>query len=295
MIYHQLHLSRLTTDAEQLGDQLTEAGALSVTFENAEEDSASEIIYEPQPGTAPLWNKTKLTVLFTDEKTLHQALQKIQLENAQLEFRIETLPDQAWERAWMNEFHPLKFGKNTWICPSWCELPCPTAINILLDPGLAFGTGTHPTTALCLEWIDEADCQNKTILDYGCGSGILAIAALLHGAEQVYAIDYDPQALEATQENAIRNKIDFTKLHILKPESFSKTLKFDTILANILAEPLIQLASLFATYLNPKGKIVLSGILNTQIQNILDAYTPYFENFEIKEQEEWVRVEASLK
>jgi ribosomal protein L11 methyltransferase len=263
---------------------------LAITFENAD----SEVIYEPKPGESPLWERVKLVALFTEEETLVSALARIQQSDPTLIHQVETLPDQAWERAWMKDFHPFKIGDKTWICPSWCDPPEPQSINILLDPGLAFGTGTHPTTSLCIEWIDGGDCHDKTIMDYGCGSGILSIAALLHGARSVCAIDYDPQALEATLENAERNKLDLTKLNILKPEALPKTQTFDIILANILAEPLIQLAHVFSNHLNPDGKIVLSGILKEQIEVIRAAYQPFFKNFKIKEREGWMCVEASL-
>jgi ribosomal protein L11 methyltransferase len=269
---------------------LTEAGALAITFENAD----SEVIYEPKPGESPLWERVKVVALFSDRALLEEALGGVKKSDPTLLHHIEILADEVWERAWMKDFHPLKIGRQTWICPSWCPPPDPLAINILLDPGLAFGTGTHPTTSLCIEWIDGADCDGQTVLDYGCGSGILSIAALLHGAQSVCAIDYDPQALEATTDNVARNKIDPQKLKILKPESLSPTQHFDIVLANILAEPLIQLASTFANHLNPLGKIILSGILKEQIDSIIVAYTPFFKDFKIKEQEEWVRVEASL-
>jgi ribosomal protein L11 methyltransferase len=293
-MYYQLHLSQFTTNPEALGEQLTEGGSLAITFENAGEDSETERIYEPTPGTTPLWNQVKIIALFTDKTVLKKALNLAQKENLSLQYHIEDLPDQAWERTWMNEFHPLKIGNNTWICPSWCDHPDPKAINILLDPGLAFGTGTHPTTALCLEWIDGDNFQNKTVIDYGCGSGILAIAALLHGADSVAAIDYDPQALEATKDNAQRNRIDLNKLQILKPEALAENYKVDIILANILAEPLIQLAPLFAKHLNPQGKIALSGILQDQTDSIIQAYTPFFKDFKIKEQDGWVRIDAVI-
>ncbi len=289
--YWQLNLAPLSAAPEALEAQLAELGACAISFE----DAGDEAILEPELGTTPLWSQTKISALFTEESTLHVALALLKYSYPNLSHTIEMLPEQDWERAWIQHFQPMQFGNNTWICPSWCDPPVATAVNILLDPGLAFGTGTHATTALCLQWIDQANLTDKTVIDYGCGSGILAIAALLHGAQHVYAIDHDPQALQATKENAERNTIALQRLSILAPEELPKTLQSDVIIANILATPLIDLAPFFAKQLKAHGKIILSGILHDQTDTIFAAYQTYFTDFEVTEQEGWVRVVASLR
>jgi ribosomal protein L11 methyltransferase len=188
----------------------------------------------------------------------------------------------------MKNFHPIQFGDRLWICPSWLEAPEPNAINIMLDPGLAFGTGTHPTTALCLNWLDGVDLTGKTVIDYGCGSGILAIAAALLGATRVIGVDIDPQALEATRENAKRNNV--------KVETYLSgdcpSIQADVLLANILAGPLQSLAPQFASLTRPGADIVLSGILHTQAQTVADAYGTWFNMNPAMQKEDWVRIDG---
>ncbi|MCW8888634.1 MAG: 50S ribosomal protein L11 methyltransferase, partial [Gammaproteobacteria bacterium] len=205
MLWQQLIYPVSSDDADALSDLLAESGAAAVTMK----DAADEPLFEPPIGTTPLWNKTLVIALFNEETDLGpitaavgQSWSPRQLPEPQ----IQQLPDQVWERSWMDGFEPMQFGQNLWIVPSWFDEPNPEAVNIKLDPGLAFGTGTHPTTRLCLEWLDGHSIPKEAI-DYGCGSGILAIAAALLGAEKIECIDTDPQALQATVANAERNDV----------------------------------------------------------------------------------------
>ena len=188
----------------------------------------------------------------------------------------------------MDQFQPLQFGRRLWICPKWHTPPQPDDVNIMLDPGLAFGTGTHPTTALCLEWLDSKDLNGKTMIDYGCGSGILAIAAAKLGAHQVYAVDHDPQALNATTNNAIANLVD-DRISISAPVALPD-LTVDVLLANILAGPLLDLAPRFAQLVRKGGSLVLSGILNEQTSILMEKYHTWFNMEPATTREEWVRL-----
>ena len=208
--------------------------------------------------------------------------------------RFEPLEDQVWERAWIEHFQPMAFGKRLWIYPSWAEVPDDGSVVLRLDPGLAFGTGTHPTTALCLEWLDAQNMQGKTVIDYGCGSGILAIAALLLGAQSAIGYDNDPQALTATKDNAEQNHCA-EKLQMKLVETKGETIReqADVVLANILAGPLRELAPLIAPLVKPGGDLVLSGILAEQAEEVMAAYRTLGFGFETPAiREEWVRLVA---
>ena len=193
----------------------------------------------------------------------------------------------------MRDFNPMRFGSRLWICPSWSEAPDPQAVNLRMDPGLAFGTGTHPTTALCLEWLDANPVAGKVVIDYGCGSGVLAVAAALLGARTVYAVDNDPQALLATEENAERNGVR-ASIKTSAPENFSAS-SVDILLANILANPLLELESDFARRVRPNGVCVLSGILAEQADDITAGYQRDFEHFQTAQRDDWVRISARRK
>lgn len=288
MHYYQLHLSNFAADPDLLSEQLLAWGALSVTLE----DGANQPIFEPAPNTAPLWKNTRLIALFSQVKTRQSTLVQLKKAIPTLHYALQTIAEQNWQHTWMAQHQPLKFGLGTWVCPSWCTPPEPHAVNIVLDPGLAFGSGLHPTTALCLSWIDSAAMQNKIVVDYGCGSGILTIAALLHGAQHVYAIDYDPQALLSTLANVAHNGIDPKRLSILSPAAMVKPLTADVVIANILAAPLIRLAPTFFAYLRPLGKLVLAGILPAQQARVRRAYAATFINMTSLEKEGWVRLSA---
>ena len=216
MAWLQLRLDTSPGQVERLEELLMATGAVAVTLE----DNADQPVLEPGVGETPLWGQTRLTGLYpadTDMATVLQAFPEDDLVAAS--HRIEILEDRDWEREWMQHYQPMRFGRRLWVCPSWLAPPDPDAINLLLDPGLAFGTGTHPTTALCLGALDAMNLSGVTAVDYGCGSGILATAALKLGARQVLAVDNDPQALVATRENAARNSISRGALEIAAPES----------------------------------------------------------------------------
>lgn len=189
----------------------------------------------------------------------------------------------------MDDFKPMPFGQRLWIVPSWHDAPDPEAANLMLDPGLAFGTGTHPTTALCLEWLDGQDVNGCQVIDYGCGSGILGLAALLLGAEHVIGVDTDPQALEASRDNARRNQVADDRLDLYLPADEPDT-RADIMLANILAQPLISLAPHLASLVKPGGRLVLSGILSNQARDVMAAYEPWFVMDEPEQREEWIRL-----
>lgn len=269
--------------ADALSDALSECGAAAITFE----DNADQPIYEPDIGQTPLWSSTRLVALFdaeTQAEDVKNALSHILTTVP--EFKAEAVEDKDWVREWMDNFHPIQFGDRLWICPSWREVPDVNAVNIMLDPGLAFGTGTHPTTALCLNWLDSASLHGKYVIDYGCGSGILAIAAALLGAEKVIGVDTDPQALQATQANAERNGVT---IDTYLPED-CPDIPCDMLLANILAGPLQMLAPRLAALSKPGADIVLSGILTTQAEEVRSHYQQWFTMDAPENKEEWVRI-----
>ncbi len=287
MSWSQITFTVQADKTDLLSECLTNTSALSITLQ----DAADQPIYEPELNTTPLWQHTKVVALFEAVADIQQICTQVQACLGILPtYEVETLADQAWERAWMNDFQPMRFGEQLWICPSWCELPEPEAVNILFDPGLAFGTGTHPTTALCLEWLAQnvEQFKGKTLIDYGCGSGILAIAAIKLGATHVWAVDNDPQAILATQDNAQKNQV-FEQIQACLPNELP-TVVVDGLLANILANPLVALADKFCDLLKPQGFLVLSGILSEQAELISTAYLTYFEQLNIEQQEQWLRI-----
>lgn len=248
---------------------LLECGAYSVTFQ----DPGGEPVLEPDLGTSPLWEDVVVLALFDGDVDLadirsgmEQALGGGTIEG----WREETLPDQDWERAWMDTFSPMRFGSRLWVCPSTYSPPEANAVNLKLDPGLAFGTGTHPTTALCLAWLDGQSLADTRVLDYGCGSGILAIAALLLGAPQAYGVDNDRQALVASAENAERNGVAERLDLRLNDESDPPVA--DLLVANILSGILIDMVPRLTALVRPGGRVALSGILEQQAENVIGAY-----------------------
>jgi len=287
MPWLQLRLAIAPEQASTLEDALLGVGAVSVTFMDAEDQP----IFEPDLGTTPLWSKTHLLALFeadVDESNLLAHLQL--LAGGELpDYQLERIEDQDWERSWMDNFQPMRFGRRLWIVPSWHAAPEPDAVNLLLDPGLAFGTGTHPTTALCLEWLDEQDLRGHQVIDFGCGSGILAIAALLLGAEQAIGTDIDPQALEASRDNAGRNGIEPARFPLYLPEQLPVA-QADVVVANILAGPLVALAPQITALVKPGGRLALSGVLAEQAEEVRAAYRDTLDLDPTEEKDGWVRI-----
>jgi len=295
----QVHIDTHSDGAEAANTALEEAGALAVTLS----DMADVPIYEPPLGESPLWPDTRVTGLFpaggidVDDLVmrLQTALRDPDSNKQSTRIQVKSLVDQDWERAWMRDFKPMRFGQSLWVCPGDHPPPDPNANNILLDPGLAFGSGTHPTTGLCLEWLDEAwregaSLKDAEVIDYGCGSGILAVAAAKLGARHVWAVDIDPQALTATMANAERNGVA-DRISTCLPKGLPDV-EADILIANILANPLKELAGHFATLLRPAGKIVLSGILEDQIEPVWQVYQGLFDRDGNRVQSEWARIEG---
>jgi ribosomal protein L11 methyltransferase len=285
MPWLQLTLETTLADAERIAEALNTLGATAVTLQ----DGAEQPLYEPPPGETPLWSATRVVGLFAANTDLLAVTSQlaVQLKTNELPpWRISPLEDKDWEREWMDNFRPMLFGQRLWIVPSWHSAPIPKAINILLDPGLAFGTGTHPTTALCLQWLDEHGADHAEVIDYGCGSGILAVAAARLGAQHVWAVDNDPQALIASRSNAIKNTVA-ERIDTVTPPALPKVTT-SLLLANILAQPLVELAETFARRVAPGGHVVLSGILAEQAAQVAKAYQPWFEMAPPVHRDEWV-------
>ncbi|MDF9392136.1 MULTISPECIES: 50S ribosomal protein L11 methyltransferase [Methylococcus] len=274
--------------AEDVSDALMDAGALSVSFL----DAGDQALFEPPLGTTPVWTQTRVVGLFEkdgDLAAIRSALGGQFGEERLRDWSEETLADQVWERAWLEHFHPMRFGSRLWVCPTGFTVEETDAVVMRLDPGLAFGTGTHPTTALCLEWLDAADLHGASVLDYGCGSGILGVAAALLGAARVHAVDIDPQALAATVENARQNRVG-DRIEVALPWDLVDG-ESDIVLANILANPLMELADALRSRLRPDGRIVLSGILAEQADAVASVYAR--KGFEMEPavlSEGWVRL-----
>lgn len=269
--------------AEPLSDALTDIGAVSVTFA----ETGEQEIFEPEIGTTPIWDHTKVMGLFdaeVDSTALLLVLSQIMPQITPGAYRVEQIEDKDWIREWMDQFHPMRFGQNLWIVPSWLSAPEPDAVNLLLDPGMAFGTGTHPTTAMCLRWLDQNPPAGQTVIDYGCGSGILAIAAAKLGAMQVQGTDIDPQAIVASNDNAQRNQVAI-QFALVKDFHAQPA---DCLIANILAGPLKQLAAEFNQHVKSGGQLVLSGLLATQAEDLTTHYRDFgFELDTLVTQDEW--------
>lgn len=291
MPWIQAHLIVTKEQADIAELVFEKLGAVSITLGDAQD----EPVLETLPDEIRLWSLVKVTALFefsdhiTDE--IRQSINHAFKQDISRQLEIEVLQDQDWERSWLEYFKPMKFGSRLWICPTGQTVNDDNALIIELDPGLAFGTGTHPTTALCLEWLDAHELGNKTLIDYGCGSGILAIAALKLGAAKAVGIDYDPQALSASQDNAIKNDIadKLTLLDIDTPAPFQT----DILMANILAGVLVELSDRLSALVAANGQIVLSGILPEQADEVITAYQDAFMFKPAVERDGWVRLEGS--
>jgi ribosomal protein L11 methyltransferase len=286
----QVILSTDADSAEDISDILADQGALAVTLH----DGGDMPLFEQDPHITPLWDETVVVSLFDDTVDATELLAALKTDLSGFQYnhlRIEALADADWTRAWMDRFQPMHFGHQLWVCPSWHVVPDPNAITVMLDPGMAFGTGTHATTALMLEWLAAAALQGKRVIDYGTGSGILAIAAVKLGAEQVLAVDNDPKALVVAEDNRDKNGLSSIQLTTCLHEEVPVYCS-DVLIANILAEPLKMLAEVFARLVRPQGVILLSGILSQQALAVCDAYTPWFDCHVGATRDEWVRIEG---
>jgi len=298
MPWLELSLRCRAADEARLEAALEDLGALSVSLLDAADADNEQAILEPGVGETPLWPDVTLLALFeagTDEQLLLHALDaydgRIDLSSAN--FRV--VEDQDWERAWMDQYRPMRFGERTWIIPWNMQAPpeAESGVIVRLDPGLAFGSGTHPTTALCLQWLDSLDLAGKTVLDFGCGSGILALAALKLGAKAAVGVDNDPQALSASADNAERNAVD-DRLRVYGPEN-EPAQCYPVVVANILAVALDALAETLAARVAPAGVIALSGILHGQEPALLQRYAPWFEQLQAVRLDDWIRITGIRK
>jgi ribosomal protein L11 methyltransferase len=288
MSWIQISISTTKDNAETAEDCLFSAGAQTVTFT----DAADQPILEPGVNETPIWNTVVITGLFSADNDQDAVLESIKhcLHDIDFSSSTETLEDKNWTRAWMDHYHAMQFGKRLWVCPLHLEPPEPEAINLRLDPGLAFGTGTHPTTSLCLRWLDQNIRSQQSLLDYGCGSGILAIAACMLGVDHADGVDIDPQALLATHNNAEVNQVD-NKISSYLPADFQQqhaNTQYDIVVANILSGPLAELAVTLAGHTKKNGDIVLSGILKEQAGSVIEAYKSFFAMDAPVFEEDWV-------
>ncbi|EMN4466842.1 MULTISPECIES: 50S ribosomal protein L11 methyltransferase [Aeromonas] len=286
MPWIQIRINATAKTADKVSNMLLGRGAQAVTFMDAKDVP----VYEPMPGETPLWGETEVMGLFdaeTDPAPTIAFFQQIFGED--VGYKVEQLEDKDWVREWMDHFHPMQFGKRLWICPSWRDVPDPDAVNVMLDPGLAFGTGTHPTTALCLQWLDGLDLAGKTVVDFGCGSGILGIAALKLGAARVIGIDIDPQAIQASRDNAERNGVA-DQIELYLPADQPQDVEADVVVANILAGPLRELAPLIAGHGKAGSLMALSGVLESQAPELETIYGQWFEMDPTAVKEEWCRL-----
>lgn len=295
MPWLQIRFTVARAEAPLLEAALENAGALAVTLDDAGDDP----LLEPLPGATPLWSGVRITGLFEDDpqtltlvQTLAATLGRTPGDQGQMPPLIERLEDRPWERIWLDDFHPTRFGRRLWVCPQGQPAPDPEGIIVDLDPGLAFGTGHHPTTALCLEWLDSANLAGRTLLDYGCGSGILAIAALKLGAAHAIALDHDPQAIEATRRNAEANRVAECLLPC-QPDDLERLgarLPVDLVIANILAGPLVELSPTLLRHLRPGGDLVLSGVLADQVASVTAAYAQGVDLGAVRTREGWALI-----
>jgi ribosomal protein L11 methyltransferase len=299
MPWLELQLTLDAAEQPRAEAALEDLGALSVTLMDVDADTPDEAaIFEPGVGETPLWRSLKLVALFdadADRRGLVRLLQDALPELSPERVTFREVADQDWERAWMDRYRPMQFGQRLWIYPWNIEPPEPdddASVIVRLDPGLAFGTGTHPTTALCLEWLEGIDLSGKTLVDYGCGSGVLAIAALKLGAAHAVGVDNDPQALTATQDNAARNGVD-SRIRTCLPDVFPSDVQAQVFIANILAAPLHQLAPRFAINCKPGALFALSGILAGQEAELLARYRDCgFTDLRVTRREDWTRIDG---
>lgn len=298
MPFLELSIACKASEEARVEAALIDLGAMSVSLLDAADADNERAILEPGVGETPLWSNITLLALFahdTHQALLLQALDAYDegVDWQQAQFTV--VEDQDWERAWLDQFKPMQFGSRTWIIPWHMQAPAEAenAVIIRLDPGLAFGSGTHPTTDLCLQWLDGLDLIDKTVLDFGCGSGILALAALKLGAQHAIGVDNDPQALLASVDNAERNGVGEC-LQVFLPAQ-EPVQQYPIVVANILASALIQLTDLLASRVQAGGVLALSGILHNQADEVLVSYQPYFEQLQVTQLEDWVRIDGRRK
>lgn len=291
MPWQQIRIRVSEQSANLVEDTLTELGAVSVTLQDGED----EPVFQVELGSTPIWQNTEVVGLFEHDAAMADVCDALR-QQAQLpesaHIVLETIEDTDWERVCMQDFKPMRFGERVWICPSWETPPHADAVNIMLDPGLAFGTGTHPTTALCLQWLDSQNLVDLDVIDYGCGSGILAIAAALLGAKSVIAVDNDPQAIIASESNREMNGVSDSLMKVYLPQHCPQA-PADILVANILSGPLQELAPILMALVKPGGKIILSGILSDQALELSSSYEEFFNMLAPVVTDNWVRIEGT--
>ncbi len=290
MEWRQFGMNLESIEPDRLEEVLLRHGAQSLTLSDAGDDP----VLEPEPGTAPLWSTTQITALFAanaDFERLRTDLKQTLAVDTLPRNRVEALMDRDWEREWLKDFMPMRFGERLWVSPAGFVVDADDAVVVRLDPGLAFGTGTHATTALCLEWLDKIEIAGKTLLDFGCGSGILAIAGLKLGAKSVTAVDIDPQAITATRQNALNNEVDKRLVTTLQIDQLDD--QFDIVIANILARTLVDHAGLVCDRLKPGGQLALSGILAEQVVDVTAAYQHCVEFAAAEYCDNWARLSGT--
>ncbi len=298
MKWLQIHITVEQAQVDFTETLLSSLGAVSVTLDDAE----NQDLLEPLPGETPLWNKVIVTGIYAQEEgeeiDVDALMTFITAQMPDVPHRYEFMEDQEWERTWMDAYEPIQIAEKYWIVPEWMEAPEADAVNIKLDPGLAFGTGNHASTFLCLQWLGQTDVKDKIVIDYGCGSGILGVAALLLGAKKVYATDIDPQAVLATKQNAELNGV-LENLYVGLPEEFNVALeneKADVFVANILAGPLMMLAKEFSTLIKSDGEFALAGVIEEQVADVSSVYSEFFDIVGVEKRDEnWCRISGSRK
>lgn len=288
----QFHLTVDKSQAPLIELLFENLGAIAVTLG----DAGDEPMLEPAPGETPLWHATRVSALFEgseDPEGLRGSVEQALGTDVGRSLAVEILAERDWERAWLDRFQPMRFGRRLWIRPTGRQVKQPDAVIVDLDPGLAFGTGTHPTTALCLAWLDQAALEDATVIDFGCGSGILGIAALKLGARHVIAIDHDPQALMATRNNAKRNGV-IDRIDVMHGEAYPGE-PAQLVVANILANVLITLEPQIKGLVEPGGQVLLSGILANQAESVIEAYTSDFVFSPPVLQEDWALLAGKVR
>lgn len=278
-------------DAERVEEACFEFGAVAVSYTDQHDDP----ILEPAPGEFRLWPHSRLQALFPFETSPEEVVDGLShvLRVPADRFRLETLADRVWEREWLRDFHPMCFGRRLWVSPHHAHVHTQGAVVVRLDPGLAFGTGTHATTAMCLAWLDENVCEGQRAIDYGCGSGVLAVAAVKLGARECHAFDIDPQALTATGDNAAANGVS-ERVHVVSADA-ALPAQADILMANILCGPLCDLAPRFAALTRPGGRIVLAGLLEAQADEVTRAHAPWFDIARFATRDGWTALAGSRR